>query len=176
MNKGEHGINSQMIENIDNNIKGLDMEKGEVGEIVTGKPPKKKPSGSKLPAQKATDKRVKSGLWIDFKRVKLDGRTALAKMMNLIKREMVKHVGGEPSIAQAILIERVVHKAIKAYIYETNFFSNPNQGSKDHYLALVNSLRLDLTALGLEKRVKKILDLTEYLNQKEKKNGFKGIE
>jgi hypothetical protein len=103
---------------------------------------------------------------VDFKTVKLDGRTALARAINLMRRELVKHVGGKPSIAEALLIDRIVHKAVKAYIYETNFFIDQNQGSKDHYLALVNSLRLDLQVLGIKRNEEKALDLAEYLNKK----------
>jgi hypothetical protein len=132
-----------------------------VGEIVTGQE-------SKLPTKNKQGARVKHGLWIDFKRVKLDGRTALAKAINAMKQKLVKQLGGNPSIAESLLIDRVVHKAVKAHIYEINFFSNRKQGSKDHYLALVNSLRLDLQALGLKQNEGKIPDLDEYLKGKHK--------
>lgn len=111
---------------------------------------------------------MKHCLWVDFKRVKLDGRTALAKAINQMRGELVKHVGSNPSIAEALLIDRITHKAMKAHIYETNFFFEKNQGSNDHYLALVNSLRLDLQALGLRRSEKKVLDLNEYLLKKTK--------
>ena len=121
---------------------------------------------SKLPTKNKYNSRAKHCLWVDFKSVKLDGRTALAKAINLMRRELVKHVGGKPSIAEALLIERVVHKSVKAFLYETNYFWDQNQGSEAHYLALVNSLRLDLQTLGLKRQGKKILDLNEYLNKK----------
>ncbi len=120
---------------------------------------------SKLPALSKAKSRAKHCIWVDFKRVKLDGRTALARAINLMRRELVKHVGGKPSIAEALLIDRIVHKSVKAYIYETNFFTDQKQGSKDHYLALVNSLRLDLQALGI-KRQKRNLDLGEFLSRR----------
>lgn len=120
----------------------------------------------KLPALNRKHRNTKHCLWVDFKTVKLDGRTALARAINLMRRELVKHVGGKPSIVEALLIDRIVHKAVKAYIYETNFFIDQKQGSKDHYLALVNSLRLDLQALGLKRSEEKALDLAEYLNRK----------
>jgi hypothetical protein len=111
-----------------------------------------------------------SGLWVDFKRMKLDGRTKLAQSIRFLKEELIKYVGGAPSIVESILIDRAVHKTIKAHIYETNFFSNEDQGSKEHYLALVNSLRLDLQALGLSKKTGSLPALTDYLE------GKKGIE
>lgn len=125
-------------------------------------------TNSKLPAKRKQDPRVKHTLWIDFKTVKLDGRTALAKAISAMKGKLVKQLGGNPSIGETLLIDRVVHKAIKAHIYEINFFSNRKQGSKDHYLALVNSLRLDLQALGLKQNGGKILDLNEYMREKAK--------
>lgn len=128
-----------------------------------------------LPEQKTIDKRVKSGVWLDFKAVKLDGRTKLAQALRNMKAALAKHVGGEPSIAETILIDRITHKVVKAYIYETNYFSSPELGSKDHYLALVNSLRLDLQALGLNQKEKKILDLTEYLRKKQSREENKNF-
>lgn len=121
----------------------------------------------KLPGIRKSTHGMKHGIWIDFKAVKIDGRTALAKAINLMRSELTKHVGGKPSIAEALIIERACHKAIKCYIYETNSFSDGEQGSKDHYLALCNSLRLDLQALGLKpKEATKVLDLEDYLNTK----------
>lgn len=135
-----------------------------MGEIVTGQKPK-------LPTKNKQGARVKHCLWVDFKKVKLDGRTALAKAIVAMKQKLVKQLGGAPSIAESLLIDRVVHKAVKAHIYEINFFSDRRQGSKDHYLALVNSLRLDLQTLGLKQNGGKILGLDDYLKEKEKRSG-----
>jgi hypothetical protein len=132
----------------------LDRLKGHVGKIVTGQEPK-------LPAKNRPDPRIKHTIWIDFKRVKLDGRTALARKINSLRRELIEHVGGKPSIVESLLIERMVHKAIKAFLYETNYYSEKDQGSEDHYYALVASLRRDCVALGLKKSERKLLDLNE---------------
>lgn len=148
------------------NSNELDRQKEGVGDSVTDESLEKK-----LVAKNKRNYPAKHCLWVDFKAVKLDGRTALAKAINLMRRELIKHVGGKPSIAQALLIERVIHKAMKAFIYETNFFLDQKQGSEDHYLALVNSLRLDLQALGLQRSGGKVGDLAEYLNKKTEKFG-----
>lgn len=124
--------------------------------------------GSKLPAKNKHNFPAKHCLWVDFKTVKLDGRTALARAIMLMRRELTKHVGGKPSITEALLIERIVHKSVKAFLYETSFFWDQKQGSETHYLALVNSLRLDLAALGMEPKKTKVLDLAEYLNKKDR--------
>ena len=120
-------------------------------------------AGGNLPATKTRFRPIKNGLWVDFKAVRIDGRTALGKTVNLMRRELFRHVGGSPSIVQKILIERIIHKSIKAHLYEVAVLVEGEQGSKPHYLALVNSLRLDLLALGLKGSGQKVLDLTEYL-------------
>jgi hypothetical protein len=155
-----------MSKNNDCNFNELDRQKEGVGDSVTDESLKKK-----LVVKNKRNYPAKHCLWVDFKAVKLDGRTALAKAINLMRRELIKHVGGKPSIAQALLIERVIHKSMKAFIYETNFFLDQKQGSEDHYLALVNSLRLDLQALGLQRSGGKVGDLAEYLNKKTEKFG-----
>ena len=99
---------------------------------------------SKLPIAKGGNPRTKHLLWVDLKTVKLDGRTALAKKINSLRRELVEHVGGKPSIVERLLIERMVHKAIKAFLYETNYYSEKVQGSEDHHYALVASLRREI--------------------------------
>lgn len=122
-----------------------------------------------LPAKKEGYSPVKHGLWMAFNRSKVDGRTKLGKTMTLLRNELVKHCGGSPSITQTILIERIISKSIKCHLYETGVLSNPtgSQGSRDHYLACANSLRLDIALLGLEPKLNKIMDLDSYIKQKE---------
>jgi len=43
---------------------------------------------------------------------------------------------------------------------------NPDQGARDHYLALANSLRHDLQALGIKKRGREMTELAEYLSRR----------
>lgn len=125
-------------------------------------------SESELPVTSKSDHRAKHCLWVDFKTVKLDGRTALAKKINSLRHELIEHVGGKPSVVERLLIERIVHKSIKAFLYETNYYSEKDQGSEDHYYALVASLRRDCVALGLKRSEKKVWDLNEYLSKKSK--------
>lgn len=108
---------------------------------------------------------LKTAFWVDFRRLRLDKRTKLAKTIAFLRKELTNHVGGEPSIAQSILIDRVVHKVVKAHLYEQGFLSNPEQGNRDHYLALVNSLRLDLQALGLQAKIKEPPDLEDLIRK-----------
>ena len=125
----------------------------------------------KLPAPKDGHRWMKHGLWIALNGRKIDGRSKLGKAMAMLRGELVKHVGGEPSIIEAILIERITAKTIKCHLYETGVLSDPasSQGSRDHYLAMANSLRLDCGLLGLKpKAANKVLDLQTYIAMKER--------
>jgi hypothetical protein len=123
----------------------------------------------RLPVKKNQDMRIRHTLWTTFKKSKIDGRTALGKTMSFLRRELVRHCGGSPSITETIIIERAIAKTIKCHLYELSVLSDPanSPGSRDHYLALSNSLRLDLQALGLKpKAAEKVLDLKSYVKEK----------
>ncbi|MCX5884610.1 MAG: hypothetical protein NT096_01635 [Proteobacteria bacterium] len=109
---------------------------------------------------------VKSGLWISPHRLKLDQRTKIAKLLKDLKAKLIEHLGGNVSFTERLLIDRIAHKCVKAHIYETNFFLNEEQGSDQHFLALVNSLRRDLQALGLHKKPGTLPSLEGYLKEK----------
>jgi hypothetical protein len=150
------------------------MSEREAGEREAPKLPARKPQpGAAKRPREYTAHPAKHGLWIDFKAAKIDGRTGLGKAIRLMRAELIRHVGGRPTIAQKILIDRITHKTIKAHLYEMGVLQE-DQGSKPHYLALVNSLRLDLQALGLKGSGEKILDLNEYLKNKSALNAEKG--
>ena len=112
---------------------------------------------------------LKTALWVDFGRLNLDKRTKLAKTMRFLKDSLTAHVGGNPTIAQSILIDRLVHLIIRVSCYEGEVLRNPDQGNRDFFLALHNSIRLDLQALGLEGKTPGHLTIEEYLQEKEKK-------
>jgi len=158
---GEQRINYGMSEKMNKDFNELSGQKNDVGDFVTG--------DSKLPAKKNRHSTAKHALWVDFNRVKIDGRSKLAKTMKFLRHELQRHLGGSPTIGESILIDRIVSKTIKCSLYEAGFFSSDNrQGSRDHYLALANSLRLDLQTLGIKRRGGEGLDLDKYLKLKEK--------
>ena len=105
-----------------------------------------------LPDRKFQSHRAKSGLWLDFDKRPVDGRTKLGKAIAVLRASLVKDLGGDLSSMESILVDRVIHKAMKCWFYERNVLDGNNPGSRDHYLACCNSLRLDLIALGLEKK------------------------
>lgn len=88
--------------------------------------------------------------------------------MSILRASLTLDLGGDLSTMQAILVDRVVHKTIKCHLYETGILDGNDPGSRDHYLACTNSLRLDLCALGLERRTNDLTgDLESYLKMKE---------
>ena len=121
----------------------------------------------KIAGQKKRTLKIKHGIWADLKGFHVDGRTRTGKWMDRLRCELIRHVGGEPTAAESILIEQVVIKTFKVHLYHVGLFKDKSFGSKDHALAIQNSIRLDLQALGLQRRQKKILDLNDYLQEKQ---------
>jgi hypothetical protein len=65
-----------------------------------------------------------------------------------------------------IIIDGLSQKCLRRHYYNLQFFKNKDTGSRDHILALENSIRLDCQALGLERRAKEIMNLNEYMKEK----------
>jgi len=120
----------------------------------------------KICGKKKRTLKIRHGIWADLKGLHVDGRSRPGKWMNHLRLELIQHLGGSPSVAESILIEQVVIKVLKSHLYHVGLFKNKSFGSKDHALAIQNSIRLDLQVLGLQKRAKKVDDLQEYLRQK----------
>ena len=129
---------------------------------------------TKLPRQKRYGHVAKSGLWTVFNTEKLDRRTRLSKWIEKKKAALIVELGENLTVQQEILVDRVCAKMAKCRLYENGVLCNPPEtmGSRDHYLALCNSLRLDLQVLfpdGLKMQGKKVTDLGAYLREKESK-------
>jgi hypothetical protein len=124
----------------------------------------------KISGKKKRTLKIKHGIWADLKGLHVDGRTRVGKWMDHLRVELIRHVGGEPSVAESILIEQIVIKTLKAHLYHVGLFKDKAFGSKDHVLAIQNSIRLDLQALGLQRRKKKVLDLSQYLQSKKEES------
>jgi hypothetical protein len=89
----------------------------------------------------------------------MDQRYWSSKAMRQIEAELVSHVGGDPSAAEVILIERATYLTIKCLLFEAKGFSEDSQSVDEKYLAWQNSLRLTLQSLGLQRRARDITDL-----------------
>jgi hypothetical protein len=72
---------------------------------------------------------------------------------------------GSPTTAQALLIQSCALKATRLSLLSEQLLAGnpPSEGSDHHCLAWLNSMRLDLMALGLERRERQILDLHGYM-------------
>jgi hypothetical protein len=107
----------------------------------------------------------KTGLYMVIPRKQhLDGRSRFAKAVKVLRDELIKDLGGEPSTQERILINRAIFKVIKLSSFEAASM-NDQTSEKDsrEYLAMANSLRLDLQALGLSRREADITPLSERL-------------
>ena len=149
--------------------KGLDGPKEPVGDSVTGDLPEKKPT-DKRPGSVRTYP-AKHAIRVDFRKVRIDGRSTLGKYMKTLKGNLTKDLGGSLTTMEGILLDRIVSKIVRCHLYETGILSGEEYGSRDFYLALCNSLRHDLMVIGLKKRVKDPLDLEAYLKGKGEKVG-----
>ena len=62
-----------------------------------------------------------------------------------------------------------VYKLARCTLFEAATFAGED-GADEHYLAWANSLRLDLQALGLQRRERQVMDLKTYIDESGGKN------
>src|SRR5215475_10384169 len=93
----------------------------------------------------------------------VDGRSTLGRELAHWRQCLVDDLGGDPSTAQTVLIERVAGKRLMVASLETFIVQHPSVflGQEHGYLLttyrqLSDSLRADLIALGLERKAKEI--------------------
>jgi hypothetical protein len=84
--------------------------------------------------------------------------------MKSVITELMHHVG-DPTAPQRLLIQAAALKATRLALLADQLLdgSPPSEGSDHHALAWLNSLRLDLQAIGLERKGPASIDLHEYL-------------
>ena len=88
-----------------------------------------------------------TGLYANRNANDLDGRTSTAKVIRELQQELLAYVGGKPSIAAQILINRIVYATIRLSKYENVQIENPDANELPHYMPMVNSLRRSLEVL-----------------------------
>jgi hypothetical protein len=97
----------------------------------------------------------------------IDKRTRAGRVYRTVIRELINHVGGDPSAAQRLLIESASIKATRLALLTDNLLAGIEPGEDGHQaLAWLNSLRMDLQALGLERRARDVTSLADYLHSK----------
>ena len=114
-------------------------------------------------AQYGNTNAQKSGAFSDLFARNLDKRTRVAKAIRTVRTELVAAMGENVSPQEQILIDRVVYKLLRCTLFEMSAINGDGGSSDGHYLAWANSLRLDLKALGLDRRSAEVADLKSYL-------------
>jgi hypothetical protein len=96
--------------------------------------------------------------------VDLDRRTRAGRVMKGVIAELTARLG-DASAPQRLLVQSAALKAVRLMLLTDQLLANepPSEGSDHHALAWLNSLRLDLQALGLERKRPASIDLHEYL-------------
>jgi hypothetical protein len=96
----------------------------------------------------------------------LDKRTKAGRILRSTLADLTAHVGGDPTAAEALLIQSAALKATRLYLLSQKLLAGGEIGEDgDHlYLAWLNSMRQDLTALGLARRVRDVTpNLADYI-------------
>ena len=114
---------------------------------MAGKPPKLPANGRPL-GPFARDRSLTT----------IDRRTKAGRVLRQTRIDLTDMLGGYPTAAESLIIQAASIKAVRLYLMSEQILSGVDfsEGSDHHALAYLNSMRQDLTALGLERRVKDI--------------------
>jgi hypothetical protein len=83
---------------------------------------------------------------------KIDGRTREGKLMQETRAELVRHLGGAPTVAQRALIERAVWMTLHLAVMDRRTAEKGGQMTEHdsvRYLAWTNTLTRTIRAIGL---------------------------
>lgn len=116
--------------------------------VLARKQPRKSEKPGKLRPAKAEDGRTKHGVWsLDrLLREDLDRRLKITKERDALESQLVDYAGGPEALTPTItiLIKEIVHKSLIAAQAQKAALLGLFDSSNKTYLALSNSLRLDL--------------------------------
>ena len=86
----------------------------------------------------------------------IDRRTKAGRTLRQVRADLVDMIGGNPTAAEALIIQSAAVKATRLFLISEQILSGVNfsDGSDHHALSYLNSMRQDLQALGLERRIK----------------------
>ena len=93
-----------------------------------------------------------------------DRRTHAGRILKAVTLELMGHLG-DATPPQRLLVQSAALKAVRLSLLTQRLLTDEGDlasGNDHHCLAWLNSLRLDLVALGLERRERQILDLRAY--------------
>lgn len=88
----------------------------------------------------------------------IDRRTKAGRVLRQTLSDLRAHCGGDPSAAEALLIQSAALKATRLFLICEKLLAGGEIGADgDHHaLSWLNSMRQDLTALGLARRVRDV--------------------
>ena len=99
----------------------------------------------------------------------LDGRTREARSLFHLESTLVTSLGGAPSPQQILLIKRICVKSLRCTCLEVEILTRCGEVAKsvqNDYLRWSRELRLDLQALGMDRRAKEFIDLKAYIDER----------
>jgi hypothetical protein len=96
----------------------------------------------------------------------VDRRTREGRFLKTVTRELIEHLG-DASAPQRLLVQSAALKATRMMLLTDQLLAGVPlaEGSDHHALAWLNSMRLDLQAIGLERKGPASIDLREYLKE-----------
>jgi hypothetical protein len=98
--------------------------------------------------------------------IEIDGRSAEGRFIRHLEAELTAHVGGDPTIVQRLLIERLIKIRCQLDRLDEKLATG---GWTDHdsrtYGGLLNAYRLTARELGLKPAAAKVPSLEEVLRQ-----------
>jgi hypothetical protein len=101
----------------------------------------------------------------------VDGRTLPARTEKWVIEALTEHVGGDPTAPQTILIGTAAKLVAVTEILGNRLIADGkvSENASQQYLAWVNSLRLLLSALGIERPTQQAPILKDYLIEKKRR-------
>ena len=104
------------------------------------------------------------GLYLDLRIGNIDERTSVGKAHKALTGHLRQFVG-ESTVITELLLSRIVFKALKLYLFESEELGKPLSEMLPVYLSMSNSLRRDLAELNRLASAPKEQDLMDYLKE-----------
>ena len=112
---------------------------------------------------KSPKKKFRTGAGVGFASrdrslTSLDRRTRAGRVLRTVEADLIEHVGGHPTAAELLIIKSASIKACRLALLTERLLTSGElaTSAEDHALAWLNSMRLDLSALGLQRRLRDV--------------------
>jgi hypothetical protein len=98
----------------------------------------------------------------------IDRRTSAGRVLRTVEADLTADLGGDPTTAERLLIQSIAVKATRLHLLSERLLDADEPGEDGHHaLAWFNSMRLDLQAIGLQRRTRDVTPtLADYLASK----------